>query len=837
MKVLLLNSPYRFKISKDSRWPEYTKSGTIYYPFWLSYATGVLMNSHHKPLLIDAIAKEMNFPETLKKIEKFNPDLIVIETTTPTIHSDISFCEQIKEVSNAKIALAGSHVTVLPEETLKMSNSIDFILRGEFDYTVLDLANCLEKNDDLKDILGISFRKNGKIINTPNRPLIQDLDSLPFVSKVYKKFLNVYDYRYALARYPMIQIWSCYDEKTEVLTKNGWKHFKDLDYSDEIATLNPKTFEIKYHKPINIFEYNYSGIMFKIENKQVDLLITPGHKVFFSKFGRNYEKKFRLASIEELANENNIEFKKDGVWKGKKVAYFYLPSVKMDSNPVWKDKVVKPKKLRMNDFLKFLGYYLTKGSIAKKPNNRWTVKISQYETSKIFNKIEEVIRRLGFKYTIVKRNGKKVGFEISNKQLFCYLSQFGKVHEKFVPKEIKNLCIEQLKIFLEALLEGDGNFHKGTWTFISSSKKLIEDVQEILLKIGLTGNIRMSSPKGSPIKGGKYFSNYDTYRITVNHCLTPRINYNGRRHIKKVYYSGKIYSCEVPNHIIYVRRNGKPCWSGNSRGCPARCTFCVYSQVFTKHQFRARSPKNVVDEMEWIKKNIPQIKEIFFEDDTFSISKDRVLKICEEIKERGINIPWSTNVRVQVDYQTLKAMKDAGCRILIVGYESGRQEILNNIKKGATIYQAKKFTLNAKRLGLRIFGCFMLGLPGDTKETIKETLNFAKKLNPDMAFFQHAVPFPGTEFYDWAKQNGYLVTENWDEWLDENGQLRCLVNYPNLSNKEIDKLRDKLTLSFYTNPKHVIQTIIKNLHPLESTRVMRYALSYANYLLRRKLSS
>lgn len=252
--------------------------------------------------------------------------------------------------------------------------------------------------------------------------------------------------------------------------------------------------------------------------------------------------------------------------------------------------------------------------------------------------------------------------------------------------------------------------------------------------------------------------------------------------------------------------------------------------------FRARSAKNVVDEIEWIKNNLPEIKEIFFEDDTLTIDRQRILDICKEIKRRGLKIVWSCNVRANLDYELMKEMKDAGCRILIVGYESGNQEILNNIKKGIVLEQAEKFTRDAQKAGLKIFGCFMIGLPGDTKETIEQTFQFAKKLSPDMVFFQQAVPFPGTEFYNWVKENGYLLTEDYSKWLDENGRLDFLVSYPNLSNKEIAELREKLMIRFYFTPKHILLTIRKNLHPYEFFRVARYAKDYVFYLIQRKVS-
>ncbi|HDJ96645.1 MAG TPA: radical SAM protein, partial [Candidatus Aenigmarchaeota archaeon] len=209
MKVVLLNPPFEFKVSRDSRWPEYTKSGTLYYPYWLAYATGVLMEqSNHEPLLIDAIANGWGFETTIKEIEKFDPGLVVIETTTPTVINDMRFAERLKERIKAKICFVGTHVSVLAEETLRRCEAIDFIARREYDYTIRDLADSLEGKLPLKKVLGISFRKGKRLIHNPERPFVRNLDALPFVSKVYKKFLDIRKYRYALARHPMVQIWS-----------------------------------------------------------------------------------------------------------------------------------------------------------------------------------------------------------------------------------------------------------------------------------------------------------------------------------------------------------------------------------------------------------------------------------------------------------------------------------------------------------------------------------------------------------------------------------------------------------------------------------------------------
>jgi len=477
MRVLFLNPPFKFRISRDSRWPEHTKSGTLYYCYWLSYAIGLMIKeSDHKVLLLDAIVNDWDFGETFEKIGKFKPDLIVIETTTPTFKNDVKFAEEVKEKIKCKTCFVGTHVSALPTESLEYSKTIDFIAKKEFEYTILDLANSLENKKPLEKILGLSFRKGKKIIHNNDRPLIKNLDGLPFVSGVYKEFLDIKNYRYALARHPMIQIFS-------------------------------------------------------------------------------------------------------------------------------------------------------------------------------------------------------------------------------------------------------------------------------------------------------------------------------------------------------------------SRGCPNRCTFCQYPQVFSNHKFRARSPENFVNELEWIKQNLPEVKEIFIEDDTFAIDEKRVWEICDLIIERELKIIWSTNMRVNTSYKTLKKMKDAGCRIVIVGYESGNQKILNNVKKGTTIRQAEEFTKNCKKIGLRIFGCFMIGLPGETKDTIEQTFQFAKKLNPDMVFFQHAVPFPGTEFYEWCKKNNYLISNDWGDWLDKNGRLNFMINYPNLSAQDLKEIRDKLVLRYYLTPKNILQNILRNLHPSEMARFINVVKDYLMYLI------
>ena len=201
-----------------------------------------------------------------------------------------------------------------------------------------------------------------------------------------------------------------------------------------------------------------------------------------------------------------------------------------------------------------------------------------------------------------------------------------------------------------------------------------------------------------------------------------------------------------------------------------------------------------------------------------------------KLSEDGMPVMFATcSMRVGCDNKGGPRFKPA----VIVGYESGNQKVLNTIKKGATVKQAEDFTKNAKKAGLKIFGCFMIGLPGDTKESIKKTFDFAKELNPNMAFFQHAVPFPGTEFYEWCKKNGYLVSKTWDDWLDKNGRLATIVTYPELSDHEIKKLRDEMMFKFYSSPRWLFQTLIHNLNLSEIVRLFKAARDYFSYLSKR----
>jgi len=474
VEILFLNLPYEFNISRASRWPEKTKSGTLYYPYWLAYCVGVCEDKGIDCKLVDCITKEFTLEDTLKEIENVRPEYIMCELTTSTVSYDYKTLNAIKKAfPDIKIIVGGTHATILPEQVLNECGAIDFIVRQEYDFTVPELV----LSSDLESVKGISYRIDGKVTHNPDCDLT-DLDKLPFVSKVYQKYLDVNDYAYAFAQKPMIQI----------------------------------------------------------------------------------------------------------------VA---------------------------------------------------------------------------------------------------------------------------------------------------------------------------------------------------------------------------------------------------SRGCPNQCNFCSYPSTMGGRLYRTRSVNDLADEFEYILNEMSEIKEIFIEDDTFTVNQKRVRDFCDELIKRNLKAVWSCNTRVDLTFETMSKMKDAGCRLLVCGYESGNQKVLDETKKGITLEQSRAFAKNARKLGIKVFGCFMIGLKGDNLDTINETYEFAKEVYPDMCFFQQAVPFPGTEFYAWAKSNGYLITEDYSKWLNADGYLNCLVDYPYATHQEIEKLRDNLMSKYYFSFAYIGKTFLANLNWTEFKRVVRGGTQYIAFRIKK----
>lgn len=483
MNVLMLNPPYYKKYSRSQRSPAVIKSGVMYYPIWLAYATGVLEKNEFNVKLIDAPAAGYDLSYVEDLCENFLPELIVLDTSTPSIENDVMVAKALKTKMSKKtfILLVGPHVTALPEESLLMDESIDAVARGEYDYTVRDLALALKNGANLENVSGLTYRDNGNVVSNSDRELIRDVDELPFVSEVYKRHLNIENYFYSITQYPEVAI--------------------------------------------------------------------------------------------------------------------------------------------------------------------------------------------------------------------------------------------------------------------------------------ITG-----------------------------------------------------------------------------RGCPFQCTYCVWPQTITGHGYRKRSVENVADEFDYISRELPQVKEVFIEDDTLTVDQRRSMKLSEELIRRGNKLPFTANSRADISFETLHSLKKAGLRLVCVGFESGDQEILDNIKKKITLDQFYKFREDARKADVMVHGCFMAGNPGETKETLKKTLSLAKKLNPDTAQFFPIMVYPGTEAYDWAYANNFMETKDFKNWLTEDGLHRTIVKQSNLSTKDIINWCDDARKSFYLRPNYITMKAWQVItRPQERRRVLLAFRSFLKYLFRPSL--
>ena len=241
-----------------------------------------------------------------------------------------------------------------------------------------------------------------------------------------------------------------------------------------------------------------------------------------------------------------------------------------------------------------------------------------------------------------------------------------------------------------------------------------------------------------------------------------------------------------------------------SRGCPALCTFCMWPQTISGHAWRVRSPENVAREVKQALGYFPQMKEIFFDDDTFNIRKDRAIELSRLFKP--LKFQWSSTARVHSDYETVKAMADGGARLFIVGFESGDAQILKNIKKGATIEMARNFMKNCRKVGIKVHGDFIIGLPGETKETISKTIDFAKELDCETIQVSLAHAMPGTELHDQMSREGFLRVE---ALADSAGHQLPHIEFPHLSREEMMAGVNRFYDEYYFRPK-VVWRIVRD---------------------------
>ena len=288
---------------------------------------------------------------------------------------------------------------------------------------------------------------------------------------------------------------------------------------------------------------------------------------------------------------------------------------------------------------------------------------------------------------------------------------------------------------------------------------------------------------------------------------------------------------QIENYFIgYLRHPYLSFYTG--RGCKSRCTFCLWPQTVGGHTYRVRSVGHVIEELKYAKQAFPQVKEVFFDDDTLTDNLPRVEELAREIGKLGIT--WACNAKGNVPRKTLEVLADNGCRLFVVGYESGNQKILHNIKKGMLIDVAKRFTKDCHELGIKIHGTFILGLPGETKETIQETIKFATEINPHTIQISLAAPYPGTHLYKEAKENGWFDTNNAD-LVDENGIQIAPLHYPHLSHNEIfHSVEDFYKKFYFRAPKiaAIVNEMVRS--PQMMKRRLREGVEFFQFLKERR---
>jgi len=268
-----------------------------------------------------------------------------------------------------------------------------------------------------------------------------------------------------------------------------------------------------------------------------------------------------------------------------------------------------------------------------------------------------------------------------------------------------------------------------------------------------------------------------------------------------------------------------------ARGCPWNCSFC---DIPFKKSYRARSVNNVIEEFEYIKRELPEVREVMIEDDTFPANKKRTIELCDKLVQRGIALKWACNARVDTNREVLKKMKEAGCRLLCVGFETPSQNRLKEMRKRTTKERQIEFMKNTRELNILVNGCFMIGLLNEDRENVRRTIEFAKELNPDTAQFLPLIAYPGTEVYRQAKERGLLI-EDYSAILDENGYLMTNIKREGLSPADVKELMDKAYKEYYFRPGYAFYKLKQTItNPVEGVRIIKGGTSFLRYLIAQK---
>jgi len=300
--------------------------------------------------------------------------------------------------------------------------------------------------------------------------------------------------------------------------------------------------------------------------------------------------------------------------------------------------------------------------------------------------------------------------------------------------------------------------------------------------------------------------------------------------MRRLPFVAPVYRRDLNIHHYFIGYLNYPYVSiYTGRGCRSRCTFCLWPQTVGGHRYRTRSPESVLAEVKWIRENMPEVKEIMFDDDTFTDFRPRAEEIARGLGKLGVT--WSCNAKANVPYSTLKIMKDNGLRLLLVGYESGDDQILLNIKKGLRTDMARRFSEDCHKLGIMVHGTFILGLPGETRETIAKTIAFAKEINPHTIQVSLAAPYPGTRLYEQAVENDWIAPNKVINLVNDKGVQLATISYPHLSKEEIYHGVEAFYKSFYFRPAKIWEIVREMLRSWDMTkRRLREGVEFFRFL-------
>lgn len=356
-------------------------------------------------------------------------------------------------------------------------------------------------------------------------------------------------------------VYRCYSDDTQILAESGWKNLSAVTMEDRVATLNPETGFLEYQYPTQLYAYPYKGKMFHQGGRFIDFLVTPNHEMWAK--GEN-ENEFRTIPVTELPR--HVNYKRDAKWVGNEPSHFSLPEFlttyqignAFGHNLGERRYYQSVRDVPMESWLRLFGIWIAEGCTwqRKDGNRQRVISITQNRGPKL-ETIKQWIKDCGFSFYEHKRNNSKVvNLEISNAQLFEYLKQFGGSYDKFIPHELKQLSPRLLRILWESMMLGDG---RGDSMYCTVSKQLADDVSEIILKMGYAPTTHFE-----PQLTNKFGTN-GIWIVSCNRRRIERTRCNEHKDRREwVTYDGMVYCLEVPNHLVYVRRNGKSAWSRNS---------------------------------------------------------------------------------------------------------------------------------------------------------------------------------------------------------------------------------------------------------------------------------